>query len=113
MVYLPSSRDVRIAATAPGAPEVMTRVAPSQGGLRVRFNRPRRGALIAAYVFYPTAAALAVGGVVALIVQRPNETPVIPISLFAGALALLGAGITTNVVAFSGTVDSTPYTPTP
>lgn len=115
MLYLPTSRPVRVSATVNGT-RVSTDLAPPPEGVRLRFQQPSRGALIAAYILYPTAAALGVSGALAaLLVQDPGVRLGSAIGLFSGAALTLGVGIAANVVAFDGTVRTEPINnaPTP
>lgn len=108
LLYLPTSRPVRVSATVNGT-RVSTDLAPPPEGVRLRFQQPSRGALIAAYILYPTAAALGVSGAVAaLLVQDPGVRLGSAIGLFSGAALTLGIGIAANVVAFDGTVRTEP-----
>jgi hypothetical protein len=108
MLYLPTSRPVRVSAVVNGS-NVSADVTPPPEGVRLRFQQPSRGALIAAYVLYPTAAALAVSGTLsALLVQDPGARLGSAVGLFSGAALTLGIGIAANVVAFDGTVRSEP-----
>ncbi len=108
MLYLPTARTVRVSATVNGS-HVSTDLTPPPEGVRVRFQQPSRGALIAAYILYPTAAALGVSGALAaLLVQDPGVRLGSAIGLFSGAALTLGIGIAANVVAFDGTVRTEP-----
>lgn len=111
MLFLPTSRPIRISATLDGT-RVSTEVNPPPEGVRLRFQRPSRGALIASYVLYPTAATLGVSGALsALLVQDPAVRLGSAIGLFSGAAVALGLGIGLNVVAFDGTVRTEAVTP--
>ena len=113
LLYLPTSRPVRVSAMVNGT-RVSTDINPPPEGVRLRFQQPSRGALIAAYVLYPTAAALGVSGAVAaLLVQDPAVRLGSAIGLFSGAAVTLGIGIAANIVAFDGTVRSEPINPAP
>jgi hypothetical protein len=113
LIYVPSTRPVRVSASVHGGTDVSTDVSPPPEGVRLRFQTPSRGALIASYVLYPTAAALAVGGTLAALLIQDSPTRLgSAIGLFSGAALVLAVGITTNVVAFDGTVRTQPVAPT-
>lgn len=113
LLYLPTSRPVRVSAMVDGT-RVSADINPQPEGIRLRFRRPSRGALTAAYVLYPTAAALGVSGAIAaLLVKDPAVRLGSTIGLFSGAAVTLGIGITANVVAFDGTVRAEPLDITP
>jgi hypothetical protein len=113
LLYLPTARPVRVSALVNGT-RVSTDITPPPEGVRLRFQQPSRRALIAAYVLYPTAAALGVSGAVAaLLVQDPAVRLGSTIGLFSGAAVVLGIGIAANIVAFDGTVRSEPINAAP
>ncbi|MBL8682544.1 MAG: hypothetical protein JNK05_25475 [Myxococcales bacterium] len=111
LLYVPTTRATRVSATTDGS-DVSADLTPPPEGIRVRFQQPSRGALVAAYVLYPTAAALAIAGAITAVLVRDDGVRLgSAVGLFSGAAVVLGVGITTNVVAFAGTVRTQPLRP--
>ncbi len=109
LIFIPHSRATRITATHASGHEVHSSVTAPPEGLRLRFNRPSRRALVASYVLYPVAASLAIGGALSLLlVPDPGVRVGSAIGLFSGAALTLALGVTTNVLAFDGMVQSHP-----
>jgi hypothetical protein len=113
LLYVPTSRPLRVTTHAAGT-DISADVNAPPEGVRLRFHPPSQRALVAAYVLYPTAAALGLAGTIAaLLVQDPGVRLGSAIGLFSGAAVTLGIGIAANVVAFDGTVRSQPLTNAP
>lgn len=113
LLYVSTTRPTRVSASANGS-DVSAELNPPPEGLRVRFQPPSRGALVAAYVLYPTAALLGIAGAITAALVRDDGVRLgSAIGLFSGAVVVLGVGITANVFAFSGTVRTQPLRPAP